>query len=180
MIRPMLEQRKRIEIRWRDLDGFGHVNNAVFLTYLEECRDEFLRRHLHDPPERGEYMLVRIAIDYRSQITMADDFVEAEVGITRVGRSSVTLGERIFAGPERRLAARGRGGRRALRLGDGRLATDRRSGRGDPRREHGGHAGTGRVGRGKRREPLRAPVGVEREERVAGAGRGRRRRPRRR
>ena len=67
MIRPMLEQRKRIEIRWRDLDGFGHVNNAVFLTYLEECRDEFLQRHLHDPPERGEYMLVRIAIDYRGR-----------------------------------------------------------------------------------------------------------------
>jgi len=32
---------KRVEIRWRDLDGFGHVNNAVFLTYLEEARDEF-------------------------------------------------------------------------------------------------------------------------------------------
>jgi acyl-CoA thioester hydrolase len=105
MIPGMLEQRKRIEIRWRDLDGFGHVNNAVFLTYLEEVRDEFLQRHLRDPPEQGEYMLARLAIDYRSQITMADDFVEAEVGITRVGRSSVTLGERIYAGSERRLAA---------------------------------------------------------------------------
>lgn len=105
MIRSMLEQRKRIEIRWRDLDGFGHVNNAVFLTYLEEVRDEWLQRHLHDSPEQGEYMLVRVAIDYRSQITMADDFVEAEVGVRRVGRSSVTLGERIYAGPEGRLAA---------------------------------------------------------------------------
>jgi acyl-CoA thioester hydrolase len=105
MIWLMLEQRKRIEIRWRDLDGFGHVNNAVFLTYVEECRDEFLQRYLHDPAEQGEYMLVRVAIDYRSQITMDDDFVEAEVGITRVGRTSVTLGERIYAGPERRLAA---------------------------------------------------------------------------
>jgi acyl-CoA thioester hydrolase len=105
MIRPMLEQRKRIEIRWRDLDGFGHVNNAVFLTYVEECRDVFLRRHLHDPVERGEYMLVRVAIDYRSQITMDDDFVEAEVALARVGRTSVTLAERIFAGPAQRLAA---------------------------------------------------------------------------
>jgi acyl-CoA thioester hydrolase len=105
MIRSMLAQRKRIEIRWRDLDGFGHVNNAVFLTYLEECRDEFLRRHLRDPAEQGEYMLVRVAIDYRSQITMDDDFVEAEVALARVGRTSVTLAERIFAGPERRLAA---------------------------------------------------------------------------
>ena len=38
-----------------------------------------MRLHLHDPPERGEYMLVRMAIDYRSQITMEDDFVEAVV-----------------------------------------------------------------------------------------------------
>jgi acyl-CoA thioester hydrolase len=105
MIRRMLEQRKRIEIRWRDLDGFGHVNNALFLTYAEEARDEFLRLHLHDPPERGEYMLVRFAIDYRSQITMEDDFVEAVVRLVRVGTASVTLGERIYAGSQGRLAA---------------------------------------------------------------------------
>ena len=35
---------KRIEIRWRDLDAYGHVNNAVYPTYLEECRDEWLER----------------------------------------------------------------------------------------------------------------------------------------
>ena len=33
---------KRLEIRWSDLDAFGHVNNAVYLAYLEECRDEWL------------------------------------------------------------------------------------------------------------------------------------------
>ncbi|MEA2268861.1 MAG: acyl-CoA thioester hydrolase, partial [Solirubrobacteraceae bacterium] len=33
---------KRIEIRWRDVDNYGHVNNAVYLTYLEEVRDEWL------------------------------------------------------------------------------------------------------------------------------------------
>jgi len=32
---------KRIEIRWRDMDAFKHVNNAVYLTYLEEMRDEW-------------------------------------------------------------------------------------------------------------------------------------------
>jgi acyl-CoA thioester hydrolase len=101
----MPPQRKRIEIRWRDLDGFGHVNNAVFLTYLEECRDEWLQRELHDPPGRGEYLLARIAIDYRSAVTMDDDWVEAEVDVLRIGRSSVTLGERVLAGPGRRLAA---------------------------------------------------------------------------
>ena len=33
---------KRIEIRWRDCDAYRHVNNAVYATYLEECRDEWL------------------------------------------------------------------------------------------------------------------------------------------
>ena len=33
---------KRVEIRWSDVDAFGHVNNAVYATYLEECRDEWL------------------------------------------------------------------------------------------------------------------------------------------
>ena len=37
---------KRIEIRWRDLDAYRHVNNAVYSTYLEECRDEWLERAL--------------------------------------------------------------------------------------------------------------------------------------
>jgi acyl-CoA thioester hydrolase len=101
----MSAQRKRIEVRWRDLDGFGHVNNAVFLTYLEECRDEWLQRELRDPPGRGEYVLARVAIDFRSAVTMDDDWVEAEVDVLRVGRSSVTLGERVLAGPSRRLAA---------------------------------------------------------------------------
>ena len=33
---------KRIEIRWRDMDAFKHVNNAVYATYFEEVRDEWL------------------------------------------------------------------------------------------------------------------------------------------
>jgi acyl-CoA thioesterase FadM len=34
---------KRIEIRWRDLDAYQHVNQAVYLTYLEETLDDWLR-----------------------------------------------------------------------------------------------------------------------------------------
>jgi acyl-CoA thioester hydrolase len=37
----MLE--KRIEIRWRDVDAYGHVNNAVYLNYLEEARDAWVQ-----------------------------------------------------------------------------------------------------------------------------------------
>src|SRR5438105_3829068 len=55
---------KRIEIRWRDLDGFGHVNNSTYLTYLEEARDELLTRLLGDTVHR--VVIRRIEIDFDS------------------------------------------------------------------------------------------------------------------
>jgi acyl-CoA thioester hydrolase len=98
-------ERRTIEIRWRDLDGLGHVNNAVYLTYLEEARASWVSRHLPEASDRFDYVLARCAIDYRSQVTLADGIVEVEVELRRVGRASVTLGERIHAGSARRLAA---------------------------------------------------------------------------
>lgn len=32
-----------LEVRWRDLDPLGHVNNAVYFTYLEQARTHYLR-----------------------------------------------------------------------------------------------------------------------------------------
>jgi acyl-CoA thioester hydrolase len=96
---------KRIEIRWSDLDGLGHVNNAVFLTYLEECRDGWVQANLRAGDSELEYVLARVAIDYRSQVVLADRHVDVEIDLLRIGRSSATLTERIYAGPERRLAS---------------------------------------------------------------------------
>ena len=63
---------KRIEIRWRDMDGFGHVNNSVYLTYLEEARDEFYTELLgHDTVVRC--VARRVAIEFESGLTQADD-----------------------------------------------------------------------------------------------------------
>jgi len=83
---------KRIEIRWRDLDSLGHVNNAVYLTYLEEVRDEWLQ---HTVGGGWEYLLARIAIDYRSELTQADDIVLARIGVLAVGTRSVRTREEL-------------------------------------------------------------------------------------
>lgn len=88
---------KRIEIRWRDLDAFGHVNNAVYLTYLEEARDEWLERTLGSA---WDYVLARVAIDYRRELTQADDEVLARCSLGRVGSSSLTTSEQLYAGDE--------------------------------------------------------------------------------
>jgi acyl-CoA thioester hydrolase len=95
---------KRIEIRWRDMDGFGHVNNSTYLTYLEEARDEFLTGLLGSETVH-RIVIRRLAIDFRSGLTQADDMVEVSIEIARVGGSSVTTRERIVAVSDGRLAA---------------------------------------------------------------------------
>jgi len=86
---------KEIEIRWRDQDAYGHVNNAVYLTYLEEVRDEWLERALGDSGDAWGYVTARVAIDFRRELTQDDDAIVARLWLTRIGTSSVTTREEI-------------------------------------------------------------------------------------
>ena len=86
---------KRIEIRWRDLDAYRHVNNAVYATYLEEGRDEWMVRALGDAGDPWDYVLARVAIDFRRELTHDDDAVLVRIRLTRIGTSSLTLHEEI-------------------------------------------------------------------------------------
>ena len=72
-----VEHAKEIEIRWSDLDVYGHVNHVVFLTYLEEARDEWLGAALGDPSLVWSFVVARVEIDYRRELTLADDVVVA-------------------------------------------------------------------------------------------------------
>ncbi len=86
---------KRIEIRWRDLDAYRHVNNAVYATYLEECRDEWAERSLGGAGDIWDYVLARVAIDFRRELTQEDDAVIVTCRLQRIGKSSLTLHEEI-------------------------------------------------------------------------------------
>jgi acyl-CoA thioester hydrolase len=86
---------KRIEIRWRDQDAYGHVNNAVYLTYLEEVRDEWLERALGEAGDAWGYVTARVAIDFRRELTQDDDAVVARLRLTKIGTSSLTTREEI-------------------------------------------------------------------------------------
>ena len=92
-----MRHEKRIEIRWRDVDAYRHVNNAVYATYLEECRDEWLERALYGEGDPWDFVLVRIAIDFRRELTLEHESVVASCGLARIGTSSVTLSETIRA-----------------------------------------------------------------------------------
>jgi acyl-CoA thioester hydrolase len=86
---------KEIEIRWRDLDAFNHVNHVVFLTYLEEVRDEWLGRVLADPALVWGYVIARVEIDYRRELTLEDDAIVARCSLDRLGTKSVVTSESI-------------------------------------------------------------------------------------
>ena len=90
-----MEHAKEIEIRWRDLDSFGHVNHVVFLTYLEEARDEWLGRALESPDDVWGYVVARVEIDYRRELKLEDDVVVARCRLERIGNSSVTTRESV-------------------------------------------------------------------------------------
>jgi acyl-CoA thioester hydrolase len=94
---------KRVEIRWRDLDGFGHVNNSTYLTYLEEARDQYLTELLGEAVHRA--VLRRLEIDYRSGLTQEDDYVDVSVRLTGVGTSSLRMDEEIVSVADGRVAA---------------------------------------------------------------------------
>jgi len=83
-----------IAVRWADIDALGHVNNATFLTYLEECRDTFMREALGDV--YLDMVIVRVEIDYRSEIPVGTETVEVTCNLDSVGTSSIRTREQIL------------------------------------------------------------------------------------
>jgi acyl-CoA thioester hydrolase len=83
-----------IAIRWRDIDNYGHVNNAVYLNYLEECRDRLVEE-LFGTEEAWDFVLAHVSIDFRSELTQADGEVLVRCEVAGFGRSSVRTRERI-------------------------------------------------------------------------------------
>lgn len=96
---------KRIDIRWRDQDAYQHVNQGVYMTYLEEIVDDWIRHVLGIPEgEAWNYFAARAAIDYRSELRLEDKQVVGTVSLVRVGTKSVTMKVEMRA-PDGRLAA---------------------------------------------------------------------------
>ncbi len=90
--------RTSLEVRFRDLDAFAHVNNAVFSTYVELARIRYLLDVLRPdrPFERMSLILARLAIDFRSPIQFGEQVV-IETRVTDIGRSSFGMAHRMTA-----------------------------------------------------------------------------------
>ena len=87
-----------IEVRFADLDAYGHVNNAVFFTYLETARTKLFLHNFLDFLDGGLFFLVvRAECDYRQPIRLADRVV-VSMTVSRLGRSSFDLDYTIHDG----------------------------------------------------------------------------------
>ena len=102
---PPLEVRVRIDVRWRDLDMLGHLNQAVYHEFLEEGRAELLT----STGGLGDlaFVLARVELDYRHEVRRDHGHVEVVVRPGSVGRSSVVLDNEIVL-PDGTVAASGR------------------------------------------------------------------------
>jgi acyl-CoA thioester hydrolase len=83
---------KRIEIRWRDLDAYGHVNQAVYVTYAEEVLDAWLRERLGlEPGHAWDYVAKKTTVVYHAELRQPDLHAAGTARLVRVGTSSVTV-----------------------------------------------------------------------------------------
>ena len=80
---------RRERIRFRDCDQMGHVNNAVYSTFLEEARIEVLGG-------LADFILARVEIDFRSELRAGED-VEVRTRCSRIGTKSFDLEHEITA-----------------------------------------------------------------------------------
>ena len=85
----------RDRVRFRDCDAMGHVNNAVYSTYLEEARIGVLGDLI-------DFILARVEIDFRSELRMGEE-VEVQTSCSRIGTKSFDL-EHVIAADGRVIA----------------------------------------------------------------------------
>ena len=96
-----------LEVRFRDCDGLGHVNNAVYLTYLEQARVAFWQRLTGVSGIPRSFIVARVECDYRVQATAGDRLI-VRLRVAAVGKSSFTFEYEIVTGRTREVVAAAR------------------------------------------------------------------------
>jgi acyl-CoA thioester hydrolase len=105
-----LEQSVRVQVRWRDLDLLGHLNQSVYHELLEEGRIALiaeLMARAGGARDVGGYVIAHVDLDYHAEVRKDHGEVDIVVRVARVGTSSIELEHEIRL-PDGRLAASGK------------------------------------------------------------------------
>ena len=87
-----------IDVRFRDIDALGHVNNAVYATYIEQARTRYFRDVLDMDISKSSSVLASLSIDFRRPIELTDGDVTVTVELADLGRSSATMTHQVRVG----------------------------------------------------------------------------------
>jgi acyl-CoA thioester hydrolase len=80
----------RIEVRFRDLDALGHVNNAVYATYFESARIAYYQRLVGGSLDRLGIILAELTISYKAPAHFGDELLVG-VRVSKIGGKSFTM-----------------------------------------------------------------------------------------
>jgi acyl-CoA thioester hydrolase len=102
---------KRLEVQFRDCDPLGHVNNAVYITYLEIARFAYCADALAFTPDMAtgplSFIIARVECNFRSQARLGDE-LDVRIRLADIGRSSFVFEYEVVHAREGRVVADGR------------------------------------------------------------------------
>ncbi|MDP9395672.1 MAG: acyl-CoA thioesterase [Actinomycetota bacterium] len=91
-----------VAMRWNDMDAYGHVNNVVFLQYLEEARIEMFAGLAEEAQLAGDeailsrgVVVASSSIDYLRPLVHRTEPVPIDVWVSRIGGASFHLGYEV-------------------------------------------------------------------------------------
>ena len=92
---PVFRVRCPVEVRFRDCDPMGHVNNAVYLTYLELARFAYWKAaEIERLAGEVSYIIARVEIDFRAPATTGQ-VLDVAIAVTGFGRTSFRMAYEI-------------------------------------------------------------------------------------
>lgn len=85
-----------IQVRFRDIDAMGHVNNAVYATYVEQARTEYFEQVLDEDLDAVSTVLASLELSYERPILL-DQSVTVGIDVPEMGRSSLPMEYQVLA-----------------------------------------------------------------------------------
>ena len=96
-----------LQPRFRDTDAMGHINHAVFVTYLEVARQEYWRRLDGSQDYRDvPFILAHVSCDYRSE-AMVSEVLGVGIRCEWIGTKSFAFTYQVWEQRSRRLVVEG-------------------------------------------------------------------------
>ncbi len=93
-----------IDVRYRDIDAMGHVNNAVYASYLEQTRIDYFRDLLGVDLSRVGAVLATLSIDYERPVELSDGEVTVSLDVPEIGESSLPMEYELYRPDGERVA----------------------------------------------------------------------------